>query len=405
VHMNPELVLVRLGELTLKGRNRQRFERAVLQHIKRALGEFPELEYKPEFGRVKIYLNGRSYSDIAGPLAAVFGISSFSPVYAASLEPEALQAAAVGLMQALEPAPRTFKVSVRRVNKSYPYDTHELNRLLGGCILRALPGIKVDVHRPDIELKAEIRSEGALFYHQVTEGAGGFPVGTNGKAALMLSGGIDSPVAGYLAMRQGLELEAVHFHSYPYTSERSQDKVKDLARKLSQYAGGPVRLHMVPLTDLQTAMHRAYGGNLYITLLRRSMMRIAARIAEANGAGAIVTGESLGQVASQTLPSMNAINAAVRIPVIRPLVCMEKREIIRLSERIGTYEISILPHEDCCTLFLPPNPSTNPKLKVVESMEDKMPWLKEAEDSAILRTETVHADAERTEDDALSAFF
>ncbi len=404
--MTPQQVVLRLGELTLKGRNRNRFEQAVLQQVKRVLRPWGAIGYEKEFGRITLHLNGTPYETVREPLKTVFGIVSFSPVLTTELELERVQETALLAMRAMEPQPRTFKVSVRRVNKSFPHDSQEMNRLVGGYVLRAMPDLKVDVRRPEAELKIELRQRQALVYSQVDPGAGGFPLGTNGKAVLMLSGGIDSPVAGYLAMRQGLAVEAVHFHSYPYTSERSQEKVKELVRKLAVYAG-PIKLHMVPFTSVQTKIHEAYRENLLITVLRRAMMRIAEKLAEANGAGAIVTGESLGQVASQTLASMNAIGRAVHLPLIRPLVCMEKLEIIRLAEAIDSYEVSILPYEDCCTLFLPPSPSTNPNLKIVESIEEGMPWLQEEMDEAVRNTETlwIGADRRTEQEDRFSSFF
>ncbi|KZE76456.1 thiamine biosynthesis protein ThiI [Paenibacillus elgii] len=404
--MTPQQVVLRLGELTLKGRNRHRFEQAVLQQLKRVLRPWGAIKYEKEFGRITLHLNGTPYEAVREPLKTVFGIVSFSPVLTTELELERVQETALLAMRAMDTQPRTFKVSVRRVNKSFPHDSQEMNRLVGGYVLRAMPDLKVDVHRPEAELKVELRERQALVYSQVDRGAGGFPLGTNGKAVLMLSGGIDSPVAGYLAMRQGLAVEAVHFHSYPYTSERSQEKVKELVRKLAVYAG-PIKLHMVPFTSVQTKIHETYRENLLITVLRRAMMRIAEKLAEVNGAGAIVTGESLGQVASQTLASMNAIGRAVHLPLIRPLVCMEKLEIIRLAEAIDSYEVSILPYEDCCTLFLPPSPSTNPNLKVVESIEEGMPWLQEEMDEAVRNTETLWIDTDRRaeQEDRFSSFF
>ncbi|UUZ96115.1 tRNA 4-thiouridine(8) synthase ThiI [Paenibacillus sp. P25] len=402
--MKPELIVLRFGELTLKGRNRSRFENSVLNQVKRALRPLGRINYHKEFGRIIVDLNGIEYDRAAEPLKKIFGLSSFSPVFTCSLDTELLKTMAVKVMRTISPAPATFKVNVRRANKSFPYDSQEMNRMLGGEVLRAFPGLKVDVHKPDTELRIELREERALLYSQVEQGAGGFPYGTNGKAPLMLSGGIDSPVAGYLAMRQGLELEAVHFHSYPFTSERSQQKVRDLLARLSTYAG-PIKLHMVPFTEVQTKIHEVYRDNLLITLLRRSMMRITEKLAEARGAGAIVTGESLGQVASQTLPSMHAIGSAVHLPLIRPLVCMEKQEIIRIAGSIGTYELSILPYEDCCTLFLPPSPSTNPNLKVLHGIEAHMPWLEEALDEAVRKTETLVVNGRVPAQDELSGFF
>jgi thiamine biosynthesis protein ThiI len=384
--MKPDLIVVRLGELTLKGRNRSRFEKTVHRHIRRKLTGFPQAKLESEYGRVYIWLNGSPYEPIAEGLTGVFGIGSYSPVFACEPDLAVIESLAVELVRSREHMPETFKVSARRADKSFPHDSMALNRHIGGCILREFTGIKVDVHNPELELRVELREGRALLYEQVSAGAGGFPLGTNGKAMLMLSGGIDSPVAGWLAMRQGLEIEAVHFHSYPYTSERSQQKVKDLAGKLAEY-GGTIRLHMVPFTDIQVKLVQSYNDNLLITVMRRIMFRIAEKLALKNGAQAIVTGESLGQVASQTMSSLYAIGSSVRIPVLQPLIFQEKQEIIRTAEKIGTFAISILPHEDCCTVFLPPSPSTNPNLNVVEAIERQLTWLPELIEQTVNQTE------------------
>ncbi|WP_426447762.1 tRNA uracil 4-sulfurtransferase ThiI [Paenibacillus sp. S-38] len=402
--MKWQKVILKLGELVLKGRNRHRFEKTVYEQVRRVLAPWPGITYRREFGRIVLTLGGASYEDIRPRLAKVLGLGSFSPALTCALSLEEVQAASLQVMAALGEAPRTFKVNVRRVNKSFPHDSLEMNRLVGGPILRAYPDLRVDVHRPDAELRVELREEEALIYCVSESGAGGFPLGSNGRAVLMLSGGIDSPVAGFLALRQGLKLEAVHFHSYPFTSEKSQEKVKDLARKLCAYAG-PVKLHMVPFTSVQTRIHEAYRDNLLVTILRRTMLRITGKLAELHGAGAIVTGESLGQVASQTLSSMNTIGRVADLPMIRPLVCMEKAEIIRLAERIDTYELSILPYEDCCTLFLPPSPSTNPNLKVVQSIERNLEWLEEEIDKAVSGTETLLITEEDEKQDRYSSLF
>jgi thiamine biosynthesis protein ThiI len=387
--MEPNVIMLKLGELMLKGKNRSRFEKTVFEQIKKAMRPFPKLVFVREFGRVYIELNGESYSSIKESLQKILGLASFSPLYTSPLELESIQAVALAAMKAInDPNPTEFKVSVRRVNKSFPYDSQEMNKLVGGFILQSVPGLKVNVNNPQIELKVELREERALIYSHSVAGVGGFPLGSNGKAMLMLSGGIDSPVAGFLALRQGLKLEAVHFHSYPFTSEKSQQKVKELVAKLTDYAGD-IRLHMVPFTNVQTRIHQAYSDNLLITILRRAMFRITEKLADARGTAAIVTGESLGQVASQTLSSMNVIGRAVEIPIIQPLICMEKQEIINIAETIDTFAISILPYEDCCTLFLPPSPSTNPNLRVVLSIEKKMDWLEAELDEAVMQTESI----------------
>jgi thiamine biosynthesis protein ThiI len=400
--MEPNVIMLRLGELTLKGKNRSRFEKVVIEQVKHAVQSFPKLSFVLEFGRVYIQLNEEPYKAIEERLRKILGLASFSPVYTAPLELEAIQATALAVMEKQEIGQAEFKVTVRRVNKSFPYDSQEMNKLVAGFVLRAMPELKVNVNEPQIELKVELREKRALIYSQSIKGMGGFPLGTNGKAMLMLSGGIDSPVAGFLALRQGLKLEAVHFHSYPYTSEKSQQKVKELIGKLSGYAGS-IRLHMVPFTSIQTRIHEVYREDLFITLLRRAMFRITEKLAEARGAAAIVTGESLGQVASQTLNSMNVIGRAVHIPIIQPLICMEKQEIIRVAETIDTFAISILPYEDCCTLFMPAFPSTNPSLRVVESIEKSMDWLEAELDEAVRLTESawVGADDEQNHFSAL----
>jgi thiamine biosynthesis protein ThiI len=384
--MKPDVIMLRLGELTLKGKNRSRFEKVVFEQVKKAVSPFSRLTFVLEFGRVYIQLNEEPFEQIQERLKKVPGLASFSPVFTAPLELEAIQATALLAMEQLGDGQAEFKINVRRVNKSFPYDSQEMNKLVGGYVLKAMPNLRVNVNHPEVELKVELRRQVVFIYSQSVKGMGGFPLGTNGKAMLMLSGGIDSPVAGYLALRQGLKLEAVHFHSYPFTSERSQQKVKELAGKLSIYAGD-IKLHMVPFTSIQTRIHEVYREDLFITLLRRAMFRITEKLAEVSGATAIVTGESLGQVASQTLNSMNVIGRATQLPIIQPLICMGKQEIIQVAEAIDTFSVSILPYEDCCTLFMPPFPSTNPSLRIVESIEKSMEWLDAEVDEAVRLTE------------------
>ena len=386
--MHTEYVLLRFGELTLKGRNRTRFENIVLSHIERLLKPFPKTKITRTYGRIYIALNGEPYEEIAARLKKVFGLSSFSPVAKADLDLQAIRRTALNMFRSLPELPKTFKVSVRRAYKDFPYNSQELNHLIGGYILANTEGLKVDVHQPEFELKVEIREEGAFIYSEVVPGPGGFPLGSSGKALLMLSGGIDSPVAGWLAMRRGVEIEAVHFHSYPYTSERAKQKVIDLTRQLSDYAK-EIKLHLVPFTEIQTKLNENKNKNLLITMMRRAMFRITEKLAERRHAQAIVTGENLGQVASQTLSSLNVIGRVTNLPVLRPLITMDKQEIIQLAEQIGTYSISILPYEDCCTIFLPKSPSTNPNLHIVERLESAMPWLSEKISEAVEKTETM----------------
>jgi thiamine biosynthesis protein ThiI len=369
--MRDDWILIRFGELTIKGRNRGRFEDMMVRQVKQALAGYPGLVYRKTYGRLYLELNGEPYDRIAARLKDVFGIVSFSRVIRCGHDLQDIRETALRAIRSMDPAPRTFKMTVRRGWKGYPHDSQEMNHLVGAHVLRNTPELKVDVHHPEVELKVEIQPEGTYIYASVEEGAGGFPLGMNGKAMLLLSGGIDSPVAGWMAMRKGLEIEAVHFHSYPFTSEQAKEKVVTLAQRLAYY-GGTIRLHLVPFTDIQTRLAQTGQDHLIITLMRRSMLRIAEKLAERRGALAIVTGDSLGQVASQTLGSLNVIGRTTSLPLLRPMIMMDKLEIVRLAEKIGTYETSILPYEDCCTLFVPKSPSTNPNLRIVERVEAQL---------------------------------
>ena len=382
-------ILIRLGEITVKGRNRNRFETEMLKQVKHALRAFPGLTFIRTFGRLYIELGSEPYEPVAERLKDVFGISSFSPVKRVEPELQAIREGALAVMRSFPQREATFKVKVSRRWKGFPHDTMSMNHLVGAHVLRNMPNIKVDVHNPDIELNVEIQEHHAYVYCEVVPGAGGFPYGSNGKAVALLSGGIDSPVAIWMAMRKGLEIEAIHFHSYPFTSKEAQDKVVALAKQLSHYAGSPFRLHLVPFTDIQTRLAQSGQDHLIITLMRRSMLRIAQKIAERSGALAIVTGDSLGQVASQTLGSMNVIGRTSDLPLLRPLIAMDKLEIITMAKRIGTYETSILPYEDCCTLFVPKSPATNPNLRIVERIERGIPELSEMIAKAVEGTETL----------------
>lgn len=393
--MTFDRILIRFGEYTVKGRNRGKFERAMLKQVETALKPYPLLAIVKTYGRIYIELNGERYEPVAERLKTIFGILSFSPVKRVDSELAAIQAGALEVMSTFPELTGTFKVSVKRTWKQFPHDSQAMNHLVGSHVLRTAPGLRVDVRKPDIELRVEIQAKDTYLYCQVERGAGGYPYGTNGKAVLLLSGGIDSPVAGWTAMRKGLELEAIHFHSYPFTSEQAKDKVIELGRRLSYYSGQPIRLHLVPFTDIQTSIAGARADQLIITLMRRSMLRIAERIADKQGALAIVTGDSLGQVASQTLGSMHVIGRDTKLPLLRPLIMMDKQEVIDQAVVIGTFETSILPYEDCCTLFVPKSPSTNPNLRVTETVEASIAGLRRMEDVAVEETETLllwHAD-------------
>jgi thiamine biosynthesis protein ThiI len=387
--MNYDLILVRFGEITIKGRNRNRFENMLLNQIKTVLKNFSALEFEKTYGRVYIHLNGENYELVAERLKDIFGILSFSPVVRCTQEVEAICEAALGVIRTLSPSPRTFKVSVKRAWKQFPHDTPEMNHLIGGHVLRNTPQLKVDVRQPEIELKIDIQFDYTYVYCKVEKAAGGFPLGMNGKAMLLLSGGIDSPVAGWMAMRKGLQVEAVHFHSYPFTSEQAKEKVITLAKRLAYYSG-TIKLHLVPFTDLQTTLAQSGHDSLMITLMRRYMLTITEALAEVSGALAIVTGDSLGQVASQTLGSMNVIGRSASLPLLRPLIMMDKQDIIDIAVKIGTFNTSILPFEDCCTLFVPKSPAINPNLRVVESIEAHLgKELDRLVEEAVKATETV----------------
>lgn len=396
--MLEDTIIIRLGELMLKGRNRQRFEQQMRHQLKMlVLKPFPQIESKEsEFGRIYFELNGAPYEKVSEALSRVFGIHSYSPAARTELTVDAVQEAALAAFRELPRKPKTFRVTVRRANKSFPMKTPELLDEIGGYILSHVDGLQVDVRNPEAEVTVDIRLHAAYVFTKVEFGAGGFPLGSNGKAMLMLSGGIDSPVAGWLAMRTGLRIEAVHFHSYPFTSERARQKVIDLANTLSVYARS-FRIHLVSFTDIQTRLKQACPESLLITLMRRAMLRITEAIAAEREAGAIVTGESLGQVASQTLGSLSTIGQVANMPILRPLIMMDKKEIIKMAERIGTFELSILPYEDCCTLFVPKSPSTNPNPVLVQRIEQSLEWLDEALQTAVSGREVLTASREQAD--------
>lgn len=361
--MKYDMLLLRFGEFMLKGKNRARFEKTIITQVRSLLKPYPGASLRKEFGRLYVDLGGESHTELIAVLKRVFGVMSISPVKVTPSESAQIVETAIAFMDERETEfneGTTFKVNVRRVWKEFPHSSHEMNHLVGSPILRKFQQLSVDVRQPDIELRVEIRDQGTYIFNEVIPAVGGFPLGTNGKALLLLSGGIDSPVAAWSSMRRGLEVECVHFYSYPFTSQRAKEKVIDLARALADHAGS-IKLHLVPFTEIQTAFTQLGQDNLIITLMRRSMLRIATKLAERERALALITGDSLGQVASQTLPSMNVIGRATDLPLLRPLVMMDKQEIITLSKQIGTYDISILPYEDCCTLFCAEIPNNEPE--------------------------------------------
>ncbi|MBR3383312.1 MAG: tRNA 4-thiouridine(8) synthase ThiI [Clostridia bacterium] len=370
-----KVLLVRYTEIHLKGLNRPYFERALVDNMKRALrGLEPRIER--EHGRIYVRnIREADFAEAQERLTRVFGIHSLSPAAAVDKDWETVVSAARELMERrLEGVTGevTFKVLARRSDKHYFMNSDEINRELGGRMLELFPQLKVDVHSPEIKLSVEIRDM-AYVYCEEIPGVNGMPVGTAGKASLLISGGIDSPVAGYMMAKRGLTLSAVHFYSYPYTSERARDKVVELTRLVTKYAG-EIRLFLVPFTEIQMTIYEKCPEKETTVLMRRLMMRIAQTIAEREGAQALITGESLGQVASQTLEALACTNDAVTMPVFRPLIGFDKDEIMDVARRIGTYETSILPYEDCCTVFVPKHPVTKPKLAELRASEAAVDW-------------------------------
>lgn len=397
--MNDDHILIRYGELALKGKNKKIFLQQLQHHIQHKLKRFPAIKVSQTQGRMFILLNGENPEPILTICQKIFGISSMSvAIKVENKEDQITEAALYALQQSKQT--KTFKVVSRRVDKSFPIQSQELNQKLGGHLLRNTEGISVDVHNPDVVINVEIRNEATYITSEVIPGLGGLPVGSSERTLLLLSGGIDSPVAGYLAMKRGVEIEAIHFHSPPYTSERAKQKVLDLAQKLTVY-GKTIRIHLVPFTELQQAINKEIPDGYAMTVMRRMMMRISAEVCKQRGILSITTGESLGQVASQTMESMHAINAVTNLPVLRPLVTMDKSDIIRISEQVDMYDISIRPYEDCCTIFTPKAPKTKPKLDKVEYLEEQYDFSSYIEE-AINNIQEVKVSDQEVERSALS---
>ena len=363
--------LIKYGEIGIKGKNRYIFEDALVRQIRFALKDVDgEFYVHKSYGRVYVDCDGEyDYEETVESLARVFGIVGICPVV--RLEDkgfEELKKEVVAYMDEMYPDKnKTFKVEARRSKKSYPLQSMQINCQLGEVILDAFPEMKVDVHHPDIMLNVEVREE-IYLYSEIIPGPGGMPVGTNGSAMLLLSGGIDSPVAGYMIGKRGVSLEATYFHAPPYTSERAKEKVVDLARLVSKYSG-PIKLNVVNFTDIQLYIYEKCPHEELTIIMRRYMMKIAEHFAKQDGCLGMITGESIGQVASQTMQSLNVTNAVCTLPVYRPLIGFDKRDIVEISEKINTYETSILPFEDCCTIFVAKHPVTKPILEKIEKSE------------------------------------
>ncbi|WKV09392.1 tRNA uracil 4-sulfurtransferase ThiI [Thermoanaerobacterium sp. CMT5567-10] len=366
-----DIILIKYGELALKGDNRAFFENKLVKNIKEALKGYDGIKVEKTHGRIYVECDG-NVNEVIDKLKKVFGIVGMTVAKKVDLDLDAIYNAAIELMRSY--LGKSFKVETRRPNKSFPYESMEISRMVGGKILQNIKNVHVDVHNPDIVLNIEIR-EKAYLYSGITDGIGGMPLGTNGRAVVLLSGGIDSPVAAWMMMKRGVEVEAVYFHSPPYTQERAKDKVIDLCKKLSEY-GQDIYLHVVSFTDFQLAIYDKCPPKMTTIIMRRMMMRVAENIANKYGAKALITGESLGQVASQTIESLYCTNAVTHMPVFRPLIGMDKSEIVEISQKIGTYDISIRPYEDCCTIFVPKHPIIKPDLEEVIEGEKNIDYEK-----------------------------
>lgn len=366
--------LIKYAEIGIKGKNRYLFEDALVRHMERALKDVDgSFQISREMGRIYVHTEGEfDYDGAVEALQRVFGIAGICPAVIVEDEGyEKLAAAVVDYVKKVYPDSRqTFKVCARRANKTYPLNSMELNMELGGEILEACPGMTVDVHHPDIYLTVEVRQK-IYIYSEEIPGPGGMPVGTNGSAMLLLSGGIDSPVAGYMIAKRGVKIDAVYFHAPPYTSDRAKQKVVDLARLVARYSG-PIRLHVVNFTEIQLAIYEKCPHDELTIIMRRYMMKIAEAFAEKDGALGLITGESIGQVASQTMHSLACTNAVCTMPVFRPLIGFDKQEIVDIALKIDTYETSVLPYEDCCTIFVAKHPVTKPNLSRIEHSEKKL---------------------------------
>ncbi|MBO8137619.1 MAG: tRNA 4-thiouridine(8) synthase ThiI [Desulfotomaculum sp.] len=377
--MVSSMFLIRYEEIGIKGKNRYIFENQLVANIKQALTSLGRAKIKTMQGRMLVDIGDIDPAAASHRLSRIFGIASFSPVARVKADTDKIyQAAKAALENAMEkedtaPGEKiTFRVTAKRADKSFPLTSMELAKEVGAYLLKNVPNLKVDLHNPRIIVSIDIRQGQAFIFSDKIPGPGGLPLGTSGKGVLLISGGIDSPVAGWMTMKRGVEIEAVHFHSFPFTGEKSKQKVIDLCRVLAGYSG-KIKLHIVHFTDIQKAIHKTCQEDFRITVMRRFMFRIAQRIAEKNGALALVTGESVGQVSSQTLQNMLAINEVTKLPVLRPLVAFDKNEIVALARKIKTYDISIQPYEDCCTLFLPKSPiTTKPRLGVILKAESRL---------------------------------
>lgn len=384
MEMKYDHIMVRFGELSTKGKNKKDFIFRLGDNIRNALKEYKSLTYQVRMDHIYIKLNDENPETVIERLKDVSGIYSFSLVIKTDTDIENLKNVVLDLL--LKENKKTFKMRAKRADKLYPIISDDINRIIAGHILKNSE-YKVDVHNPDVLVSITIRNDAAYIYTSDILGAGGYPLGVGGKALMMMSGGIDSPVASYLLMKRGVAIECVHFAAPPYTNAAVIDKIKDLCKELNRYQA-KIKVHVVPFTKLQEDIYKYSNESYAITIMRRMMYRISERLAKKYKCLALANGESIGQVASQTLVSMDVINAVTNMPVIRPLAIFDKTDIIKISKKINTYDISIRPYEDCCTIFAPKSPKTMPKLEEVEAFEEKWDYESEIND-CISNVETI----------------
>lgn len=367
------ILIVKYGEIGVKGKNRYIFENKLIKNVKNILKPIGKFNVYKEYGRIYVDLDGYDYEEVVEEVRKVFGIVGVCPAVRAEKDYNLLKELALKMLEEkIEQGYKSFKVDSRRGDKDFKLTSQEMSLDIGGYLVSQVKDkIAVDVRNPEVKIHCELRQNHVMVYSDTIPGYGGLPLGTNGRAMSLLSGGIDSPVASWMVAKRGMELECIHFHSYPFTSEKSQEKVRDLAQILAKYCGR-VRLHKVNMLEIQKSIGLNCKDEEMTIISRRFMMRIAERVAESRHCDALITGESIGQVASQTIQGLTCTNASVKMPVFRPLIAMDKTEIIEVAQKIGTFETSILPEEDCCTVFSPKKPVTKPKLDRIEKSENKL---------------------------------
>ena len=364
-------ILIRYGELSTKGRNKKMFTQKLASNIKKALVDYPQVKVIPDYDFMYLDLHEAPEEAVIEKVKPIFGIQSISPVYIIEKDMEVAKKVVLDLLSQENLEGKTFKIMTKRSDHTFEMDTNQINLFLGDTVLEAFPKIKVQLKQPDITVRIDVRREHLMVSLKTIQGAGGLPVGTSGRVMLMLSGGIDSPVAGYLAMKRGMEIQCVHFASPPYTSPQALEKTKLLAAKIARF-GGSIQFLTVPFSRIQEEIKKSVPEAYLMTIMRRFMLRITDELRKNAKALAIANGESVGQVASQTLDSMVAINDVTNTPIIRPVATMDKLDIIKLAEEIDTFELSIQPFEDCCTVFAPPSPKTKPKLEKARQYEQRL---------------------------------